>query len=457
MRIHLPNGWAPRDYQRPLWDYLENGGDRAIEIAHRRWGKDDLVLHRTAIAAHERVASYWHCLPEYEQARKAIWTAVNPHTGKRRIDEAFPAAVRESKDEQQMFIRFKNGSTWQVIGSDRYNSLVGAGVAGVTFSEWALCNPSAWGFIRPMVEENQGWATFITTPRGRNHAKSLLDMAKGNPRWFAEVSTIHDTGALSPAQLDESLKEYIALYGEDLGRAQFEQEYECSFNAAILGAFYAREMAAVRKEGRVQPIEPIPGRPVHRAWDIGVRDDTSIWWFQVVGVQVFILDCYTASGAGVDHYAEVIDRRRDLHRWPSGIDFVPHDAKVREWGTGKTRVETMRSYKLNPELCHNATKMDGINAARQTLARCVFHPRCEEVGIPALEQYRREWDDDHKTFKANEVHDWTSHLADAFRYLALSWRRAPLSEIPDSTAKPPPPGKHRPPPVHEPSGQKIRI
>lgn len=330
-----------------------------------------------------------------------------------------------------MFIRFKNGSTWQVIGSDRYNSLVGAGVAGVTFSEWALCNPSSWGFIRPMVEENNGWATFITTPRGRNHAKSLYDLAasdmRAGGRWFAELSSITDTGALNQTQLNESLKEYIALYGEDLGRAQFEQEYLCSFNAAILGAFYAREMAAVRAEGRIVEVEPLEGRPVHRAWDIGVRDDTSIWWFQVVGGQVFILDCYTASGAGVDHFAEVIAKRRDEHGWIDGIDFVPHDAKVREWGApgARSRVETMRSLGLSPELCPDQAKMDGIQAARTTLARCVFHPRCEDVGISALEQYRREWDDDKKTFRPTEVHDWTSHLADAFRYLAVSWRGAP--------------------------------
>lgn len=431
MRISLPNGWQPRGYQRPLWDYLEKGGTRAIEIAHRRWGKDDVFLHRTAIAAHERVATYWHCLPEYEQARKAIWAAVNPHTGKRRIDEAFPHELRESKDEQQMFIRFKNGSTWQVIGSDRYNSLVGAGVAGVTFSEWALCNPSAWGYIRPMMEENNGWAAFITTPRGRNHAKALYDMAKADMdkggRWFAELSSIHDTGALNHQQLDESLREYVALYGEDLGRAQFEQEYLCSFNAAILGAFYARELVTVRKEGRIVEVEPVAHRAVHRAWDIGVRDDTSIWWFQVVGGQVLILDCYSASNAGVDHFAEVIAKRRDEHGWLDGIDFVPHDAKVREWGApgARSRVETMKSLKLNPELCPDQSKMDGIQAARTTLARCVFHPRTEELGISALEQYRREWDDDKKTFKPTEVHDWTSHLADAFRYLAVSWRNAP--------------------------------
>ena len=457
--ITLPNSWKPRVYQRPLWDYLERGGKRAIEIAHRRWGKDDVVLHRTAIAAHERVATYWHCLPEYEQARKAIWTAVNPHTGKRRIDEAFPPELRESKDEQQMFIRFRSGSTWQVIGSDRYNSLVGAGVAGVTFSEWALANPSAWGYIRPMVEENNGWACFITTPRGRNHAKAMYDLADCNERWFSEVSDVHKTGALSPEQMAEALDEYIALYGEDLGRAQFEQEYLCSFNAAVLGAFYAREMAQIRQEGRIADIEPVPGRPVHRAWDIGRRDDTSIWWFQIVGAQVFILDSYTAPHGSLEPHAQEVFKRRSEHGWLDGVDFVPHDAKVIEWGTGRTRVETMRSIGLNPELAPNASKLDGINAARQTLPRCVFHSRCEDPGIAALEQYRREWDDERKTFRADAVHDWTSHLADSFRYLSLSWRRAPVEApaAPQQEIEQARKGRYRPPPLAVPSGTKIRI
>lgn len=424
--IELPNGWAPRSYQRPFWDYLEKGGKRAIGIWHRRAGKDDVMLHRAAVAAFERPATYWHCLPEYSQARKAIWTAVNSHTGKRRIDEAFPHELRDSTNDNEMFIRFKSGSTWQVIGSDRYNSLVGAGVAGVTFSEWALCNPASWGYISPMMRENAGWAAFITTPRGKNHAHSMYESGRKNPEWFAECLSVHDTGALSPNELEDVLQtDYIDLYGEDIGRAQFEQEYECSFNAAILGAFYAREMVAVRREGRIDAVEADPDRPVHRAWDIGVKDDTSIWWFQVVGTQVFILDCYSQSGAGVDHYAEVIEQKRKQHGWKDGVDFVPHDARVKEWGTGRTRVETMQGLGLNPQVIPLASKLDGINAARKTLARCVFHPRTEEQGIAALEQYRREWDDDKKTFKATEVHDWASHLADAFRYLSMAWRSIP--------------------------------
>lgn len=432
--ISLPNKWEPRWYQFPLWNALQNEGKkRAVEIAHRRWGKDDVILHHTAIEAHKRVATYWHCLPEYEQARKAIWNAVNPHTGKRRIDEAFPEELRASKDEQQMFIRFKNGSTWQVIGSDRYNSLVGAGVAGVVFSEWALCNPSAWGYIRPMMEENDGWATFITTPRGRNHAKSMYDLARDNPKWFAEISTIKDTGALTQEQLDETLAEYGALFGEDIGRAQYEQEYECSFNAAILGAFYAREMLAVRNSGRIRSFDVRADVPVHRAWDIGVEDSTAIWWFQIHGGFIWIVDYYEAHNASVMHYADVVKAKP----YPAGKDYVPHDAKVREWGTidkatPRTRIESMILAGLSPAPpVTRSTDGDGHQAIRNTLPKCIFHTRTEEAGISALESYRREWDDDHKTFKLKALHDWASHGAKSFQYLSQAWRDAPVEPEPE--------------------------
>ena len=173
------NGWRPRPHQRRLWRHLrEDAGKRAIAIWHRRAGKDEVCLHSTAVAALTRAGNYWHCLPEYLQGRKAIWTAINPHTGRRRIDEAFPPVLRSSTNDNEMFIRFVNGSTWQVVGSDRYDATVGASVAGVVYSEWALANPSAWGYHRPMLEENNGWAVFISTPRGRNHCKDMFEHAR---------------------------------------------------------------------------------------------------------------------------------------------------------------------------------------------------------------------------------------------------------------------------------------
>lgn len=444
-RIQLPaSNWTERPYQEPLWDFLMGGGKRALAIWHRRAGKDELGLHFSAIAAHERIGNVWYALPEYNQGRKAIWTAVNPHTGKRRIDEAFPLALRANTNDQEMFIRFKNGSTWQIIGSDRYDATVGASVSGIVYSEWALSNPSAWAYHRPILEENNGWALFITTPRGRNHCYSMYNHARNSPEWFCELLTVKDTGALPDAALDETMREYCALYGEDVGRAQMRQEYFCDFQAAILGAFYSLEMANVRSEGRIDADIDAPlGQFVHRAWDLGVTDDTSIFWFCVVGAQLFILDCYSASGVGVEHYAEEIKKREHQHGWRHGTDFVPHDAKIKEWGSGRTRVETMQALGLKPFLVPMASIADGINAVRRTLPLCVFHPRTEEQGMAALEQYRREWDDEKKAFRATHVHDWTSHPADAFRYLSLAWRHIPRQPIetkiePGSWIIPPP-------------------
>lgn len=433
VEITLPaNGWRPRDYQRPFWRYRADGGKRAFLVWHRRAGKDDVLLRSTANSAFERVGSYWHCMPEYAQARKALWTAVNPHTGMRRVDEAFPHELRASTNEQEMFIRFVNGSTWQLIGSDRYNSLVGAGICGFVQSETALCNPSAWGYIRPMLQENDGWAAFITTPRGKNHAYSMYQHAERSPDWFAQRLTIDDTKALTPEQAAEALAEYISIYGEDLGRAQFDQEYMCSWTAAILGAFYARELAGVRNEGRLCAIQAVPGVPVHTSWDLGVSDDTALWHFQVVGPQILVLGCHAQSGVGLDYYEHYMRETYAAKCWTPGLDFVPHDAKAREWTAGRSRIETMLAMGFKPQLVPNVGLMDGINAARRTLPLCVFDIDTEMTGFSALESYKRKWDDVKKAYSMGPEHDWASHYADSYRYLALSWRQA-------RTAAPSPP------------------
>ncbi len=312
-----------RKYQRAFHEAWTNSThNRLIEIAHRRWGKDEIALNVTRAKALSRQASYWHCLPLYEQGRKALWTAVNPHTGKRRIDEAFPPEIVASRDEQAMFLRLVNGSTWQIIGSDRFDSLVGAGVAGVVFSEWALANPSSWGYIRPMVEENGGWAAFITTPRGNNHAKAMFDMAKINPRWFAEVSSVHDTGALTQEALDESLKEYQALYGLDFGLAMFEQEYLCSFSGAMVGAYWGAEINRAERDGRIREFDIDPEYPVHTAWDLGKAVNNPIWCFQVIAGRPRVVDFYQPDS-------------EDLADWVGWLDAKGYHGVMVEDTTGQ--------------------------------------------------------------------------------------------------------------------------
>lgn len=432
-RIVIPaGGWRPRKHQLPLWRYLESGGKRAIEIAHRRWGKDDVALHFAATQAMQRVGGYWHMLPEYAQARKAIWTAVNPHTGKRRIDEAFPDAIRSNTNEQEMFIRFKNGATWQVVGSDNYDRLVGVSVAGIVFSEWALADPAAWAYLAPVVAENNGYAIFITTPRGDNHAKEMLDMARSRPAWHAEVSTITDTGAISVASVEEQRAEYHAIYGIDAGDALIEQEFFCSFTAAILGSYWGKELNLAEQEGRIGQFPIIPDVPVHTAWDLGVGDSMVIWFWQAVPSQrgqgqIHVVDFYEESGYGIGHYADLIKDRARAGSYVRGIDWVPHDARVREqgsWGPdgrAKQRLEVMKECGLNPKIIKDHKLDDGISAVRQVLHRCRFDAERCQPGIKGLRQYQREWDQEKRIFKDIPLHNWASHRADAFRTLAMAY------------------------------------
>lgn len=436
MSLLIPaNGWKPRPHQFKFWSALEQGKRRAIEVAHRRWGKDEIALNWAAVASMERVGGYWHMLPEYAQARKAIWTAVNPHSGKRRIDEAFPQEIRDSTNEQEMFIRFKTGSTWQVIGSDNYDRLVGVSIAGLTASEWALANPSAWGYLAPIVAENNGWAIFITTPRGKNHAYSMLNMARKSSDWFSEVSTVADTGAISLEIVEQQRAEYHALYGEEAGDALIEQEFYCSFEAAILGAYYGKEMAKASTEGRIRVVDPHPDYPLHTAWDLGIRDSTVIWFWQALPGQIVrVVGCYAATGYGILHYAEVIKEFAARLKVQPGDDFVPHDARQREFGSyvdnpidprhgqAKQRIEVMLECGLNPRKVADHTLMDGISAVRQLLPKCEFDEEGCGDGLEGLRQYRTEWDDETKIFNDKPKHDWASHYADGFRTLAMAYR-----------------------------------
>jgi hypothetical protein len=412
--IRLPNNWRPRDYQLGLWSYLENGGLRAYEVAHRRWGKDDIALHWTATAAHQRIGTYWHMLPEASQARKAIWEAVNPHTGKARIDEAFPPELRANTRGNEMFIKFRCGSTWQVVGSDNYNSLVGAPPVGLVLSEWALADPNAWAYLQPILEENGGWALFITTPRGRNHAATFYESCKVEPEWYTERQTAQDTGVFSQEQLDRIKREYIANYGDD-GEQRFLQEYFCSFDAGVVGAYYSREMQRAEEDKRICSVPYDPSAPVYTAWDLGIGDSTAIWFLQVCGRELHLVDYIERSGVGLDVYAKEIKERPYVYE----AHILPHDAEARELGSGKSRVEILEGFGIRSIIAPKLGVDDGIQAARALIARSWFdETRCKR-GIDALRQYRREWDDKLKIFKSRPLHDWASHGADAFRYLAV--------------------------------------
>lgn len=456
--IQLPNnGWRPRSYQRPAWNAWERGCKRQLLFWHRRAGKDEINLNMHAVAAHERPGTYWHMLPEASQARKAIWNAVNPHSGKRRIFEAFPEALIANMNDNEMFIRFKVGSTFQVVGSDNFNSLVGSPPVGITFSEWALANPSAWAYLSPILAENGGWASFITTPRGNNHAKGMLDAVKNNvfdphsnPNgWFSEVLPASVTGAISAASIEEQRLVYVGLFGKEIADLLIEQEFYCSFAGAMVGAYWGAEVARAEAEGRVRVVDIDPRYPVHTAWDLGKAANNPIWCFQVIPIfsenangnpvyersELRIVDFYRPDSEDLEQWCQWLN-----DRGYKGNDYVPHDIMNIQWGTKRTRFDLLKDMGRKPKMVGMVSVADGINAGRESIKVAKIHAgegeRGErmEMGVNGLKNYRREWDDELKTFRDNPVKDWAEHIGSSFRYLGLAWKDA----MPDYAPPPKP-------------------
>lgn len=426
MELDLPNGWEPRDYQRALWGHLENGGKRADVAAHRRWGKDDVALNWAAVAAHQRIGTYWHLLPEAAQARKAIWDAINPHTGKRRIDEAFPPEIRANTREVDMLIRFRNGSTWQVVGSDNFNSLVGSPPIGVVFSEWSLAKPDAWTYIRPILAENGGWAIFLWTPRGRGHATMAFDARRQDPEaWYTLRSPATETSVFTPDQLAKEKAELISESGStEEGEAKFNQEYLVDFDAATPGSYYGSLINAAEAEGRVSRVPYDPSLRVDTSWDLGIDDYTSIWFFQQVGREVRAIDYFETGGTGLQGIvAQAIAGKPYIY----GTHHLPHDVMVRELGAaGKTRRETLNGLGVSPISVGVAQDPEErINASRALIPITWFDAEHCALGLNRLRGYRKRWNRTTRSY-TGPLHDEASHGADAFGEFATNRRGVPV-------------------------------
>lgn len=384
-----------------------------------------MLLNRTVVASQERVGVYWHVFPAAKQGRKIIWDGVTKD-GRPFLDY-WPADLIAERNATEMRLKLINGSVWQVVGSDNYNdALIGGNPVGLVMSEYALQNPSCWNYLRPILAENDGWAAFPFTPRGKNHGHGLFEMARNNPAWFCERLTANDTRAISEAAIQE---ERAAGMPEEL----IEQEFFCSFEAALVGAYYGKLMRAAEDEKRIGRVPYEPQLPVETWWDLGVDDLMSIWFIQRVGREVRAIDYYENNGLGLDHYAKVLrDKPYSYSRF-----VLPHDIRVREMGNaGRTRLETLKRLMGIENADDQPTQRfvvvpkqspaERINAVRTILPRCWFDAEKCAPGIEALKQYQRLWDDERKTFKNEPLHDWTSHGADSFGHGATVLRDAPL-------------------------------
>lgn len=422
MALNLPNDWVARDYQAPLFQYLFEGGlerKRAAVVWHRRCGKDSCCLQLSAVASQMRVGTIWHMLPTLKQGRRVIWDGID-RDGRKMIDQAFPKAMRQADNpinNSDMQIRMRNGSIYQVVGSDNYDSLVGTNPVGVIFSEFAVADPKAWDYIRPILAENEGWALFIYTPRGKNHGKKLYDMAEGNPRWYSSLLTIEDT--FRPDGTHVISPEIIAEErAEGMAEEKILQEYFCSFEAGMEGAFYTNELNLADKEGRIGIFPHDPAKQVQTWWDIGFRDATSIIFTQ----------------RGDDGKPVIIDyeeqRNKALDEWIRDVRSLPydynehngpHDLENTDFTTGKTRREFADALNFPFEIVAKLPVQDGIDATRAMIRVAKFNEPNVGRLIDGLYSYRREYDDRLQMFKDKPYHDWASHPSDAMRYLSVGW------------------------------------
>ena len=430
--ISLPNEWMARPYQADLFQHFFGGstepkwpeGKRGVQVWHRRAGKDSTAINLTALASQMRVGTYWHMLPTANQAKKVVWNGIDKH-GRRIIKQAFPPEMWAKSNETEMSIEFKNGSIWQCVGSDNYDSLVGSNPVGVVFSEYSVADPAAWDFIRPILAENGGWALFIYTSRGHNHGKKLYDMAAQNPNWFCSLLTVDDTTdwdgnpIVPPEVIEEERKSGMA---EDM----IQQEFYCSFDTGLAGAFYTSELALARQEGRIGHYPHDPSKPVQTWWDIGIRDATSVICTQRGddGHPVAI-DYFEERNKGLDWWIA------QLQRTPYVFDehWGPHDMENKDWVTGKTRREIATELGFDFEIVPKLPVADGINATRSMLrVMKIDETHCSKL-IDGLTSYKRKYDDKAGIYKDTPDHDWASHPADAARYMSVGWMERPSMTI----------------------------
>lgn len=366
-----------------------------------------------------RPGLYLYLLPKINQARTVIWEG-RGSDGKKFID-CIPNGLID-KDHQTTMSRYlSNGSIIKVAGADNYEALIGSNPLGIVFSEYALCHPNSWNYLRPILSENNGFAIFPYTPRGLTHGWDLYNDNKDNPEWsvtrLGANDTFYEDG--SPIITPEIIEsERQAGMPEPL----IQQEYYCDFTSAILGAYFADEMRLMMAEGRIGDFPIDPNVLVHTSWDLGVDDKNVIILWQKVGSQFRAIYHYENSRKGLAFYiAELARIKQELgfKRW--GQHFAPHDINVQEWGTGKTRIAQAQELGFRFVMVPKVPDVEGIQCVRYIFPRLVFHVKHTATLAKAMTQYKSEFDFEKKVFGLKPVHDWSSHHFKAVQYFAVGY------------------------------------
>ena len=396
MKIVIP--YKPREHQKAVHKNLKRFN---VLVCHRRFGKTVLCINELLKKAMQNTLTrprYYYLAPTYSMAKRTAWDYLKEYTS---------VLPNVTYHETELRADLPNGARIQLLGCERPDSLRGLYIDGVVLDEVAQMPPRLWTeIIRPALSDREGFMVAIGTPQGHNAFFDLYDYASHNEDWYAETFKASETDIISELELNEAK----ALMPDEV----YESEFECSFDSASIGSIYAKGLTKADEEKRITKVPYELGIKVNTYWDLGMADKTAIWFVQQKGSAFHIIDYFEDSGESLEYYTTVLDEKKYIY----DTHYLPHDANVRELGTGVRRVETAQSLGMRTSIVPKLSVEDGINAVRMVLSRCWFDFDKTKHGLDALRQYR--WASNERgELKNKTVHDWTSHAADAFRYFAV--------------------------------------
>ena len=391
--------YKPREQQLAIHELMDSKRFGVV-VAHRRMGKSVAAINhliKDAVLNQKDAPRYAYIAPTYGQAKRVAWDYL--------VKYAEPLGGTSNISELRVDFW---GRRVQLYGSDNPETLRGQYFDGVILDEIGDQNPKIWtDIIRPALADRKGWCLFIGTPKGHNHFKELRDRAEKEDGWGLLEFKASETGVVD----DTELKAARSEMGED----KYRQEFECSFDAAVEGSYYGQILNELEDKKHMQEIPWEELSRTFTAWDLGMGDSTSIWVAQLVGTEIRLIDYYENHGVGLDHYVKWI---KD-NDYTKAEHILPHDVRVRELGTGKSRLEMLEEAGLEIKIAPRMSLDDGIQAVRRILPRCWFNVPKVQTGLNCLRNYRRDYDEKRKIFYERPLHDWSSHGSDSFRYLAL--------------------------------------
>ena len=389
--------YRPREYQLEVHKSRKRF---SVLVCHRRFGKSVLSINELIKTAADKPRSLCAFIaPTYRQGKSIAWEYLKFYTQPL-------LKIGGTRNESELRIDLFNGSRIQIFGADNPDSIRGMGFDAVVLDEYAIMAPRVWTeIVRPAVADKLGWVLFIGTPMGHNQFWEVYDYAlRGHDDWYGKLYRASDTKVIPVEELEQARS--------IMTPEQYEQEFECSFTAAVSGSYYGRLITKAEKDGRIGNVPIDDNVGVETWWDLGIGDSTAIWFAQRVGQEIHLVDYYETSGESLAHYADVLNEKN--YSYTSHI--APHDIMARELGTGKSRLEVANELGINFDIAPKLEVDHGIESVRNALPFCYFDREKCKVGLDALRQYRKQWDEKNQVFKNKPLHNWCSHAADSFRY-----------------------------------------